>query len=183
MTSTLVQKHPIKGSREFKLVDSEIHYTIQSPFKTASLTVGLDILEEKPVTSGSMLSFLSKVNKEPLVEFFLNKPDKEAFDQFIKQMRQQIIENDFGRLRVPEKGLNVDVARLGEAIEMVQNNVDPTEIEEFLAALNELKTNPNDIKCQNNVAEAFNQLGFAQSQIITYSPYITYMFSGNRYID
>jgi len=183
MTSTLVQKHPIKGSREFQLTDDEIHYTIESPFKKVSLSVSLDILKDKPVISSSMLSFLSKVNKEPLVELFLNKPDKETFDQFVKQLRQLIIDNDFGRLRVPEKGLVVDVERLSEAIEMVQKNIDPTEVEQFLSALKELEINHNDIKCQNNVADAFNELGFAQSLIITYAPYITYMFSGNRYLD
>jgi len=180
MTSKLVQKHPIKGSREFRLVDDEIQCTIQSPFKKESFSVILHVLEAEPVISGSTLSFISKVNKEPLVEFFLNKPDKATFDQFVENVEQKIIENDFGRFRVGNKGVDVDIVRLNESIEMLQKYVDPTEIELLLSALIELKTKPDDIKCQNSVVEAFNELGFAQAQVITYAPYINFMFSGNR---
>lgn len=183
MTSILVQKHPAKGSREFQLGDDEIHYTIKSPFKTSSLSVLYDVLNAEPVISGSTLSFISDVNKEPLVELFLNKPDKETFDQFVKNLQQKIIENDFGRFRVGDKGINVDITRLNESIEMLQQNVDPDEIKLFLAALVELKANPSDIKCQNNVAETFNDLGFAQSQVIIHAPYISFMFSGSRWFD
>ncbi|MCF6190239.1 MAG: hypothetical protein L3J51_07165 [Cocleimonas sp.] len=183
MTSKLVQKHPIKGSREFRLAEDEIQYTIKSPFKTDSLSVLYDVLNSEPVISGSTLSFISNVNKEPLVEMFLNKPDKKTFDQFVKSLQQKIIENDFGRFRVGDKGIDVDIVRLDESIEMLQKSVDPTEIELLLAALIELKTKPSDIKCQNNVAEAFNDLGFAQSQVIIHAPYINFMFSGNRWHD
>ena len=180
MTSTLVQKHPIKGSREFRLVDDEIQYTIQSPFKTVSLSVILYILEAEPVSSGSTLSFISKVNKEPLVEFFLNKPDKETFEKFVENIRLKIIENDFGRFSVRDKAIDVDIVSLNESIEMLQKYVDPTEIELFLSVLIELQTKPDDVKCQNKVAEVFNELGFAQTQVITYAPYINFLFSSNR---
>ena len=76
--------------------------------------------------------------------------------------------------------MDVDIVRLNESIEMLQKYVDPTEIELLLSALIELKTKPDDIKCQNSVVEAFNELGFAQAQVITYAPYINFMFSGNR---
>jgi hypothetical protein len=137
-------------------------------------------LDPEPVISGSMLSFISMVNKEPLVELFIDKPNKEVFEQFVENIRLRIIEKDFGRFRVKDKGVDVDLERLNESIEMLQTHVDPTEIELLLSALVELKTKPDDVKCQNNVAEAFNQLGFAQSQVITYAPYINFMFSGNR---
>ncbi len=181
MISILKQKHPIKGSREFRLTDDEIQYTTKSPFKTDSLSVLFDVLDPEPVISGSTLSFISKVNNEPLVELFLNKPDKETFEPFIKKIQLKITENDFGRFRVGDKGIDVDVARLDESIEMLQQNVDQSEIELLLSALVELKINPSDIKCQSNVAEAFNDLGFAQSQVILYAPYINFMFSGNRW--
>lgn len=180
MTSKLVQKHPIKGTREFQLVEDEIQYTIQSPFKSDSLSVLFDVLEPEPVKSGSTLSFISKVNKEPLVELFLDKPNKEVFDQFVKNIRLKIIENSFGRFRVGDKGVDIDIVRLNESIEMLQKNVDPTEIKLFLSALIELKTKPDDVKCQNNVADAFNELGFAQSQVIIYAPYLNFLFCGNR---
>lgn len=180
MTLKLIQKHPIKGTREFQLIEDEIQYTIQSPFKTDSLSVLFDVLEAKPVKSGSTLSFISKVNKEPLVEFFLDKPNKEAFNQFIEELRLKVIENDFGRFRVTDEGLDVDVVKLTESIEMLKKHVDPTQIESFLAALVELKNKPLDIQYQKNVAKAFNQLGFAQSQVIIYAPYINFMFFGSR---
>ncbi len=181
MTSKLVQKHPIKGTREFQLTEDEIQYTIQSPFKTNSLSVLFDVLDPEPVIKGSIVSFISKVNKEPLVELLLNKPDKNTFDQFIKDVQMKITENDFGRFRVGDKGIDVDIARLDESIDMLQKNVDPNEIELLLSALIELKTKPDDIKCQNNVANAFNDLGFAQSQVIIYAPYVNFMFSGYKY--
>ena len=179
----LVQKHPIKGSREFQLIDNEIQYTIQSPFKTSSLSVLLDILEAKPVISGSMLSFISKVNKEPLVEFFLNKPNKETFDQFVKDMQLKITENDLGRFRTGDEGVNVNLLRLNESIELLQKNVNPSEIKGLLSALIELATNPTEIQCQSRVAEEFNELGFAQSQVVFHAPYLNFLFCGNRYIE
>jgi len=180
MTPTLTQKHPIKGSREFRLVDDEIQYTIKSPLKTNSLSVLFDVLDAEPVISGSTLSFISKVNKEPLVKLFLNKPDKGTFDTFIKNIQLKITENDFGRFRTGEKGVKVDIERLNESIEMLQKNVDPTEIKSFLSALIELKATPDDVKCQKKVTEAFNELGFAQSQVIIYAPYLNFLFCGNK---
>ena len=183
MTSILVQKHPIKGTREFQLVDDEIQYTIQSPFKTSSLSVLLDILEADPVISDSTLSFVSKVNKEPLVELLLDKPDKEAFDQFVTKIRLKITENDLGRFRAGDEGVDVNLLRLNESIELLQKNVDPTEIKLLLSALIELATKPSDIECQSSVADAFNELGFAQSQVVFHAPYLNFLFCGNRYIE
>ncbi|MEJ2317299.1 MAG: hypothetical protein P8Y83_10170, partial [Gammaproteobacteria bacterium] len=96
MTATLLQKHPIKGTREFRLVGDELEYTIKSPLKSESLSVVLSVLDSEPVVSGSMLAFVSQVNREPLVELFLNKPDKESFDAFVSTLRQRISEEDFG---------------------------------------------------------------------------------------
>ena len=180
MTSKLVQKHPLKGTREFQLVDDEIQYTIQSPFKKGSLSVLFDVLDAEPVRSGSTLSFISKVNSEPLVEFFINKPNKETFDQFIKNLQLKIVEKGFGRFRVGHKCVDIDTVKLNQSIEMLQKYVDPTEIKSLLSALVELKANPDDVKCPNSVAKAFNELGFAQGLVITHAPYINFLFSGNR---
>lgn len=183
MNLTLIQKHPLKGSREFKLVDDELHYTIKSPFKTESLSVVLNVLDAKPVISGSTLSFISKVNNEPLIELFLNKPNKETFEQFVQTMQQRITEEDFSHFRVGDSGVDVDTVRLSESIAMLQKYVNPSEIDVLLSALVELKANPHDITCQNNVAKAFNELGFVQGQVVTYAPYISFMLSGNRRYD
>lgn len=178
MIATLVQKHPIKGAREFKLVGDELQYTIQSRLKTESLSVVLCVLDPEPVISGSTLAFVSQVNREPLVELFLDKPDKETFDQFVRTMRLRISEEDFSRLRVRDKGVAVDVNRVSESIEMLQTYVNPDEIEALLSTLVELKAKPDDVECLVNVADAFNELGFVQGQVITYAPYINFLLSG-----
>jgi len=180
MISMLVQKHPLKGTREFQLVDDEIQYTIQTSFKKESLSVLLEILNPEPVITGATLSFISKVNKEPLVELLLDQPSKEIFDQFIKNLQQKIIDNDFGRFRVGDNSVDIDAGRLNETIEMLQKNIDPTEIEFLLSALLELKENIDDVKYQSKVAEAFNDLGFAQSLVIINAPYLNVLFCGNR---
>lgn len=180
MTATLLQKHPIKGTREFRLVGDELEYTIQSPLKKESLSVVLSVLDSEPVISGSMLAFVSQVNREPLVELFLNKPDKETFDQFVSTLQQRISEEDFGRLRVRDKGVAVIPERVSESIEMLQTYVNPDEIASLLTALEELKAKPDDVQCLVNVADAFNALGFVQGQVITYAPYINFLLSGDN---
>lgn len=183
MITTLVQKHPIKGTREFRLVDDELEYSIQSPLKTESLSVVLCVLDPEPVISGSTLAFVSQVNREPLVELFIDRPDKETFDQFVETMRIRITEEDFGRLRVRDNGAPVDVDRLNESIEMLQTYVNPAEIDKLLSALAELKAKPDDVERLANVADAFNELGFVQGQVITYAPYINFLLSGANELD
>ena len=180
MTATLLQKHPIKGSREFRLVGDELEYTIKSPLKSESLSVVLSVLDSEPVISGSILAFVSQVNREPLVELFLDRPDKETFDTFVSTLRQRIAEEDFGRLRVREKGVAVNPERVGESIEMLKTYVDPVEIASLLSALEQLKAKPDDVQCLVNVADAFNALGFVQGQVITYAPYINFLLSGDN---
>lgn len=177
MTTRLAQKHAIKGSREFELVDDEVRYIIKSPLRTESLSVVLNVLDPEPLISGSTLSFVSQVNREPLVELFLDEPDRETFNQFVSTMRRRIIEEDFGRLRVPEKGVDVNVDGVTESIDMLRRYVDPQEIEVLLAALEELKQTP-DMHCLQRVAEAFNELGIAQGQVLLYAPYINFLLSG-----
>jgi hypothetical protein len=180
MTATLLQKHPIKGTREFRLVGDELEYSIQSPLKKESLSVVLSVLDPEPVISGSILAFLSHVNREPLVELFLDRPDKQTFDAFVSTLRQRISEEDFGRLRVREKGVAVNPERVSESIDMLRTYVNPDEIPLLLSALEELKAKPDDVQCLVNVADAFNALGFVQGQVITYAPYINFLLSGDN---
>jgi hypothetical protein len=178
MTTRLAQKHAIKGSREFELVDDEVRYIIKSPLKTESLSVVLNVLDAEPVISGSTLSFVSRVNREPLVELFLNKPDRETFGQFVSTMQRRIIEEDFGRPRVLGKGVDVNVDGVTESIDMLLRYADPREIKALLAALEELKQKPDNPQCLKRVAEAFNELGFAQGQVLVYAPYVNFLLSG-----
>jgi hypothetical protein len=178
MTTRLSQKHAIRGSREFELVDDEVRYTIKSSLRTDSLSVVLNVLDPEPVRSGSTLSFVSRVNREPLVELFLDKPDRETFDQFVSSMQRRIIEEDFGRPSIPDKGVDVNVDAVAESIEMLLRYADPQEIEALLAALEELKQKPDNPQSLKRVAEAFNELGFAQGQVLAYAPYISFLLSG-----
>lgn len=178
MTIRLAQKHAIKGSREFELVDDEVRYIIKSPLRTESLSVVLNVLDPEPVISGSMLSFVSQVNREPLVELFLDKPDRETVDQFVRTMRRRIIEEDFGRLRVTDKAVDVNVDAVTESIDMLLKYVDPQGIDSLLAALEELKQKPDDQECLKRVADAFNELGFQQGQVLAYAPYLSFLLSG-----
>lgn len=179
-TVELIQKHPLKGSREFRLDADELHYTINSPLRDdESLSVPLHVLEVKPVKTGSILAFISQVNKEPLVELFVDKPDKKTFDQFIETMQHRITAEDFSRFHVTDSGVKVDTARLDESIRMLKQYVDPNEIESLLAAMFALQSSPTDIQHQRDVADAFNELGFVQGQVITYAPYLTNMLFGN----
>lgn len=180
MNPTLSQKHPIKGSREFTLLEDEVQYTIKSPFKEESLSVVFNVLDSEPVIEGSTLSFVSQVNREPLVDFFLDKPDKESFDTFIKDMQSRIADEDFSLLRVRDKGVDVDVERLTESIEMLEKYVDTTEIASLLTAMRALQAQPEDLACLSKVADTFNALGFVQGQVLTYSPYINFLLSGER---
>ena len=178
MTTRLAQKHAIKGSREFELVDDEVRYIIKSPLRTESLSVVLNVLDPEPLISGSTLSFVSQVNREPLVELFLDEPDRETFNQFVSTMRRRIIEEDFGRPRVSDKGVDVNVDGVTESIDMLRRYVDPQEIDALLAALEELKQTPDNPHCLQRVAEAFNELGIAQGQVLLYAPYINFLLSG-----
>jgi hypothetical protein len=56
--------------------------------------------------------------------------------------------------------------------------MDPREIEALLAALEELKQEPGNPQCLRSVAEAFNELGFAQGQVLVYAPYVSFLLSG-----
>ncbi|MEM7561531.1 MAG: hypothetical protein AAF353_00635 [Pseudomonadota bacterium] len=182
MTETiyLSQKHPIKGSREFELHEDEVQYSVQSPIRSESLSVVLSVLSPEPIVSGSTLSFISEVNKEPLVELFLNKPDKESFDQFVLAMKSRIIREDFSRFPTQDTMVRVDMDRLDETLVMLKSYVAESEIETLLTTLSDLKESPDSLDCVNAVASAFNELGFVKGQVVNYAPYIAYLLSGNQ---
>ena len=179
-TIELRQKHPEKGSREFKLDNEEIHYVINSPVQDDELSVALCVLDVEPVIEDSTMAFVSQVNREPLVELFIDNPNKQSFDQFVETLQQRIAAEDFGNFHVTDSGVKVDVARLDESISMLKQYVDPTEIEHLFAALFALRDQPTDVQCQRTVADTFNELGFVQGQVLNYAPYLNYLLSGNR---
>ena len=98
MTSRIVQKHPERGTREFELVDDAIEYRISSPFGDEELSVVLSVLSPEPVVDGSMMYFLSEVNREALIKLFVDLPDADTFAGFVHTLSQRIREEDFGKL-------------------------------------------------------------------------------------
>lgn len=91
----LIQKHLLKGTQEFELLDEEIRLNIKSPFKSKTNSVPYVILNPEPVITGSLLEFHSKVKCGPLLSFYIDKPSKEEFDTFIAELKDRI-NNEFG---------------------------------------------------------------------------------------
>ena len=82
MIEKIVQIHPDQGTREFELVDDAIEYRISSPFGDEELSVVLSVLSPEPVVDGSMMYFISEVNREALIKLFVDLPDARTFEGF-----------------------------------------------------------------------------------------------------
>ena len=98
MTTRIFQEHPERGTREFELVDDAIEYKISSPFSNEELSVVLSVLAPEPVVDGSMMYFVSEVNREALIKLFVDLPDPATFSGFVGTVKQRIREEDFGKL-------------------------------------------------------------------------------------
>jgi len=178
MNTKIIQKHVIKGSREFEIVEDMVNYRIKTPLGKEELSVVFSALKVEPVVSDSMLSFVSRVNGEALVELFLDKPDKETFEAFVRNMQQHITQEDFSCLRPNKKVIHVDVELVGTTIDMLKTYIDSDEINPLLNVLTEIKANPDNTENLQDLAVAFNELGFIQTSVLTYAPYINSLLSG-----
>lgn len=166
----------MKGTREFELVDDEVNVKINMPFLHKEYTVVLAVLDPEPVVKGSTLAFVSAVNREPLIEFFVDKPDPDSFNDFVNRVRQRAIEEDFGK----PKGLEnrkVDVAQLAIALQMVRSYITDQGIAPFIESLEALQAEPDDPARFNEMFQAFNRLGPMQGAVLTYAPYLVTLFS------
>ena len=74
----------------------------------------------------------------------------------------------------------IDEDRLDETIDMLQSYVTASEIEILMSALVNLRKEPDRLEYFNDVAQAFNELGFVKGQVVNYAPYIPYLLSGNQ---
>jgi hypothetical protein len=176
MTTRLVQKHVIKGTREFELVDDEVNIKINMPFLQKEYTVVLAVLDPEPVVKGSTLAFVSAVNREPLIELFVDKPDPDAFNGFVNLLRQRATEEDFGKPK-SSANRNVDVAQLDHTLEMLRTYITDDGVRPFIEAMEALKAAPDDPARFNEMFQAFNRLGPLQGAVLTYAPYIVTLFS------
>lgn len=177
MITKIVQKDPDRGTREFELVDDTIEYRISSPFGDEELSVVLSVLSPEPVVDGSMMYFLSEVNREALIKLFIDLPDAETFANFIRTVKQRIKEEDFGQLAAVNRKSVINQEQVDTTIRMLETNLDPTNIDELLVTLRNLSEEPDDLERLNRVVDAFNDLGVQQGPVLTYAPFFTTLLS------
>lgn len=209
MSTKLVQKHFLKGSREFEIVDDAVNVRIKTPFKEEKLTVVLTILNPEPVVNSPFLEFHSRVKCGPLLSLLLDKPNTEEFNAFVDELKRRAREeyNAFAGLKAgsrleglpgnvyeeppdfdqPAKnrsgktGKPVSVANVGSAIQMLKQHLDDAEIEPLLTALEALKENPENESCFDQLVKAFDDLGPRQGAVLTYAPYVSILLSDDPF--
>ena len=177
MTNKIVQKHPDRGTREFELVDDAIEYRISSEFADEELTVALSVLVPEPVVDGSMMYFISEVNREALIKLFVDLPDKETFAKFVGTVQRRIHEESFGNLDADNRKTEVTRDQVDTTIRMLETYLDPTTIEKLLSALRHLSEAPDNREYLSQVIDAFNELGVQQGQVLTYAPFFNTLLS------
>ena len=176
MTARLIQKHVTKGTREFELAGDEVNVKMNMPFLQKEYTVVLAVLDPEPVIKTSTLAFVSAVNREPLIEFFVDKPDPESFNDFVSLVRQRAIEENFGKPRGAKNRI-LDVAQLDIALEMTRTYITDDSINAFIGSMEALRADPDDAARFNEMLEAFNRLGPIQGAVLTYAPYLVTLLS------
>jgi len=209
MSMKLVQKHFLKGSREFEIVDDAVNVRIKTPFKEEKLTVMLTILNPEPVVNSPFLEFHSRVKCGPLLSLLLDKPNTEEFNAFADELKRRAREeyNAFAGLKAGSKpeglagnvyeeppdfdepaknrsaktGKPVSVANVDSAIQMLKQHLDDAEIEPLLTALEALKENPENESCFDQLVKAFADLGPRQGAVLTYAPYVSVLLSDDPF--
>ncbi len=88
---------------------------------------------------------------------------------------------DFTAQASPHIRQPVNVARLGEAIDMLERHLDTADLQVLMSALKALQAAPSHEPCFVAVVNAFNQLGFRQGAVLTYAPYISVLFSDDPF--
>lgn len=177
MTTKIIQKHPDRGTREFELVGDAIEYRISSPYGDEALSVVLSVLSPEPVVDGSMLYFLSEVNREALIKLFVDLPDSETFAGFVSTVQQRIREEDFGRLSADNRKSVITQEQVDTTIRMLETYIEPTSIDELLSSLRRLSEAPSEHERLNQVVEAFHNLGVQQGPVLTYAPFFNTLLS------
>lgn len=202
----LTQKHLLKGTQEFEIVDDHVKVRIKAPFKDEEImTVMLTVLNPEPVITRSSLDFTSRVNGEPLLSLSLGKPNAEAFNAFVGTLKQKAHDEyqSFAGLKQTNQpsalGANVfdeppdfdddaqdqsthigkalDPARIEEAVQMLKTYLNSEDIAPFMAALEKLGSDAKNEAFQFEVLHAFQDLGPTQGAVLTYAPYVGILMS------
>jgi len=183
MTTRIVQKHADRGTREFELVEDAIEYRISSRFGDEELSVVLSVLSPEPVVDGSMMYFVSEVNREALIKLFIDLPDAETFAGFVRTVKQRIAEENFGQLAADNRKSAITREQVETTIRMLESYMDPASIAELLSTLRGLCEAPADHERLNRVVEAFNGLGVQQGPVLTYAPFFNTLLSSTDTLD
>ena len=173
----LNQKHIVKGTREFELIEDGVHVKIDSPFLKKDLEVVFSSLDPEPVISGSSLVFNSVVSHEPLLEFFIDKPDAESFNAFVDIVKERITKEEFGKAGLQDTDRVVNVEQLQATIDMLSTYLGE-EIAPFLASLEALKADPESNARFDDMCKAYDELGPSQGAVLTYATYISTLMTG-----
>lgn len=202
----LTQKHLLKGTREFEIIDDYVKVRSKVPFKDEeTMTVMLTVLNPEPVITRSSLEFTSRVNGEPLLSLYLGKPNAETFNAFVGALKNKALDEfqAFAGLRninqsspldgnvydePPEFeegepgepahiGKVLDPARIEEAVEMLKTYLNHEDIAPFLSVLEKLGSDPKNESLQVEVVNAFQDLGPTQGAVLTYAPYVGILMS------
>jgi hypothetical protein len=199
MSTRLVQKHLVKGSREFELVDDHVKIRIKAPFQDPEeITVMLTVLDPEPVITRSSLDFISRVNGCTLISLLLGKPNTEEFNAFVSAVKQRALEefSSFAGLTPPgpaaganayeeppefeesaeerlvKSNQRVDPAKIESAIEMLKAQLDAEDIRPIILALEKLQAQPGNNQLLVQLLHAFNELGPLQGAVLAYAPYV-----------
>lgn len=208
MTMKLTQRQFLKGIREFEIVDDVINVRIKTLFNREKSTVSLTTLDPEPVVNRQCLEFHGRDRSEPLVSLFLDNPSPEEFNAFVDTLKQRVLE-EYGasggidgshpagldgnvyheppegdtsaQIRLRGNAEFVNVARIDDAIRMLETYLAAEDIKPFLSALSALKAEPEDEARLAQVVSAFNDLGPRQGAVLTYAPYISILLSDDPF--
>lgn len=208
MSTKLTQKHLLKATHEFEIVDDQVNIHVISRFKKETLSVTLAVLNPEPVITRSHLEFVSRVNGEALLSLALSRPNVTEFNNFVNTLKQraQAEYNAISGISVaaksttltdgfdqepPEfsevspkdisKAKKIDVESVKNSISLLETYVNNEDTKPLIAALVSLKQAPEDHSKLVEVATVFNELGSSQGAVLTYAPYIILMLSDDPF--
>lgn len=206
MTTKLVQKLFLKGTREFEIGDDAVYVRIKGLLKQERLTVSLSMLDPEPVVNGTELEFHGRAHQGPMLSLILNNPDTGEFNAFLEVLRQKILEAgiafagsesassedsqhdapgwnvydeppDFDEAQEDTDFQPVNPERLETDIVMLKTYLDEKDIGALIESLELLRAEPQNEAAFQQVMAAYNALGVTQGAVLTYATYLKILLS------
>ncbi len=201
----LVQKRFLQGRREFEIVDDAVHIRLKSPLKEENQTIPLAVLNPEPVESGDYVEFHGRVKgHHALLSLLLDKPNARDFNAFVDELKRRAREEYHlfaglkGGRQSPQAAAEQDAAekhayrrparpvdpgRIDDAMRLLQQYLDGSELETLLAALEALRAAPEAESSMARLVHAFDELGTRQGAVLTYAPYVGVLLSDDPFGD